>query len=105
VHQEHFVNDRCHRRLRLVRNSDRECSARAGALQNEVNILAFARLRNAYVERVVASYPRIVERINRGRSERDGNPCRDFQQVATELRSVVGAAARHHHYQLYAAPL
>jgi hypothetical protein len=45
----------------------------------------------------------VIERRNRGRCERDRNARRNFEQVSSELRGIIGSAARYQHNELGAA--
>ena len=53
VHQERFINELAHRRSRLIRNSERKCSASARVFEYPVDVFTFARLRDADYQRAL----------------------------------------------------
>jgi hypothetical protein len=105
VHEERLVHDVRHRRRGLVRDADRAGPGGARVFEDAVDVLALARLRDADDERAPQLQARPVERVHRGRGERDGDAGHDFEQVAAEERGVVGRAARDEHDQINVARL
>jgi hypothetical protein len=87
----------------FVGDADGERALFAGAGEHQVGVGGFAGLRDGDDQRFAIVDARVIERVDGGRGQRHRNAGRDFQEIAAELRGVVGGAAGGQHDQARAA--
>ena len=90
-----MLGDARHGAAALVGDAQGERALLARALQHQVGVGGFARLRDPDHQRIAIIDARFVERGDGGRGQRDRDSGGDLQQIAAEQRGVIAGAAGH----------
>ena len=99
MHQEHVLGDFRQRARPFRGDADGAGALLASTLQHHVGVGGFAGLRNRHHQHAVETERGIVQGEDGRRGQRDRNPGGHLEQVASELRGIVGSSARGQHDQ------